>query len=251
MDVSYRLLSRPERSTRVRTAVSSFVFSFVMLAIAIPNGAAEAMSLLSGTASDTDQDVSAEARYHFERGKALFEVGNFRKALREYTKAYELLPLPGLLFNIGQCHRNIGEKQKAIFTFRLYLQKKPNASNRAAVEALIRDLQTPSDNAFETENDASSLPGYNLPDRAGQKGTRYDQQDDQLLFDLSDKRRSGRERRTRKPKATPFYKSWWFWTGVAAVVAGGTVGTVLYFRARQPEFPESNLGILQITPKGL
>ena len=47
------------------------------------------------------KDAKAEARSRFDGGLALFEEGNNAAALAEFQRAYELIPNPVVLFNIG------------------------------------------------------------------------------------------------------------------------------------------------------
>jgi tetratricopeptide (TPR) repeat protein len=68
-----------------------------------------------------------------------YRLARFTEALAEYTRAYELYPVPALLFNIAQCHRNLKDYGKAIFFFEGYLRDAPTATNRALVEDLIRE----------------------------------------------------------------------------------------------------------------
>jgi len=68
-----------------------------------------------------------------------YRLARFTEALAEYTRAYELYPVPALLFNIAQCHRNLKNYGKAIFFFEGYLRDAPKATNRALVEDLIRE----------------------------------------------------------------------------------------------------------------
>ena len=49
------------------------------------------------------------AKIHFDKGETHYRLGRFEAARKEYTQAYEATPLPGFLFNIGQCHRQLGE----------------------------------------------------------------------------------------------------------------------------------------------
>src|SRR5262249_49096079 len=86
-------------------------------------------------------DPKQLARHHFERAEKLYAVEKFEAALGEYEAAYQAEPLPGFLFNIGQCYRNLGNWRQATFAFKKYLQQKPDARNRAAVENLIADLE--------------------------------------------------------------------------------------------------------------
>ena len=65
-------------------------------------------------------------------GEKLFALGKFDEALDEYQKAYDAKPLPDFLFNIGQCHRNLGDYEAAIFSFKKFLKLDPEAPNRDA-----------------------------------------------------------------------------------------------------------------------
>src|SRR5262249_17366330 len=81
------------------------------------------------------------ARKHFEQAEKWYTLGKFQDALAEYEAAYAAKPLPGFLFNVGQCYRNLGNYSEAVSAFRSYLREKPDAKNRDAVEGLIRDLE--------------------------------------------------------------------------------------------------------------
>jgi len=76
-----------------------------------------------------------------------YRLARFGDALAGYTRAYELYPVPALLFNIGQCHRNLKDYAKAVFFFEGYLRDLPAATNRALVEDLIREAQAELDKA--------------------------------------------------------------------------------------------------------
>ncbi|HEY1693497.1 MAG TPA: hypothetical protein VGG39_15120 [Polyangiaceae bacterium] len=90
----------------------------------------------------------AHAQAPLEQAKALvqratieYEVGHFQQALDLYGKAYELLPRPELLFDLGQCHRMLKDHERAVFFFQGYLREKPDAPNRALVEKLLAESQ--------------------------------------------------------------------------------------------------------------
>jgi len=88
-----------------------------------------------------DDPATRAARRHFERGEKLFALGRFDDALEEYQTAFDAKPLPGFLYNIGQCYRNLGDYDQAIFSFKKYLKLDPDAPNREAVERLIEELE--------------------------------------------------------------------------------------------------------------
>lgn len=76
------------------------------------------------------------ARRLFGKAEVHYDVGEFQEALRLYKEAYKAQPIPALLFNMGQCHRYLGDHKKSLFYYQLYLARDPGASNRAEVRQL-------------------------------------------------------------------------------------------------------------------
>jgi tetratricopeptide (TPR) repeat protein len=168
------------------------------------------------------ESQQSEARALFEKARRQYEVGQFEEALDNFSLAYERAPLPGFLFNIGQCHRNLGHPQRATFAFRQYLRLAPDAPDRAAVEKLIQDLESERKakaSAVVTQTSTMAvasppMPPIPLPivppqepSNGMQTGLTY-APDPELEQD------------------TPVYERWWFWTAIAvgaAAVVGGTI----------------------------
>jgi tetratricopeptide (TPR) repeat protein len=86
-------------------------------------------------------EAEALARTHVTRGQHEYSIGRFVAAIDEYTKAYDLYPSPVLLFNIGQCYRELRVYERAIFFYTGYLRDEPHASNRSTVEQLITEAR--------------------------------------------------------------------------------------------------------------
>jgi tetratricopeptide (TPR) repeat protein len=86
-----------------------------------------------------DQKQEKVARAHFEKAEKAFNLGHFDAALTSYQAAYEALPLPAFLFNIAQCHRNLRNREQAVFFYQRYLSLAPAAPNRPVVEELIAE----------------------------------------------------------------------------------------------------------------
>jgi len=82
-----------------------------------------------------------QARQHFLKGKELYDAGNFRGAIVEFETADRLAPAPMLDYNVGLSYEQLGEDDKAIQHFRVYLKRLPDAPNRATVEAKITRLE--------------------------------------------------------------------------------------------------------------
>jgi tetratricopeptide (TPR) repeat protein len=134
------------------------------------------------------------AKRHYERGQKLFALQKFDEALDQFQQAFDAKPIPDFLFNIGQCHRNLGDYEAAVFSFKRYLKLDPDAANREQVEELITQLE------------------------------------EKMAADDAKQRRLGKggDRASRASpstsSSTPIYKKWWFWTGVVVVGAAGGVG---------------------------
>jgi len=104
---------------------------------------------LAGVASA--QTPRALAKVHFDQGEAYFKAGTYDKAAEEYQAAYDLVPEPGLLFNIGLAFENFGDATRATAAYLRYLEVAPDGVKaleaRARLEALNRWL----DEAAEAE----------------------------------------------------------------------------------------------------
>lgn len=125
----------PSSISRLGRLVRLLVTAAV-LATAVPT-----VALAAVTAADASPEEIARARRAFKRGEKLYALGRFEDALKEYERAFTIVELPELLFNIGQCQRNLERYDAAIFSFKQYLQRKPDAPNRPAVEDLLAELE--------------------------------------------------------------------------------------------------------------
>jgi hypothetical protein len=70
-----------------------------------------------------------------------YNTGDFEAALAKATEAYRLKPLPALLFNIGQFHKELHHWERAEFFFHRYLSERPDAPNRPQVEKLLAEIK--------------------------------------------------------------------------------------------------------------
>ncbi len=183
-------------------------------------------------------DKKTEAKLLFKRAQLAYKLGKFENALGEYSKAYEMLPLPGFLFNIGQCHRQLGAYERAVFFYKGYLREKPEAKNRALVGDLIQECLAKK----KAKQEQARLEAERK--RAQELKRRELASKAEKLRILEGERRLSEERAIEEAKArqmeavmvaeaaqkreealTPFYKTWWFWSligGAAAAIAGGT-----------------------------
>jgi hypothetical protein len=121
--------------------VKRVLFAIVLCAVVLVSIAASA-------------DDAVEAKTHFNRGVKLYNLGHFQEAIPEFEKAYDLDPAPILLFNIAQSHRQNGNKERALFFYRRYLEQEPNADKRADVEQRMKELAQ----SLQQENEQKQKP---------------------------------------------------------------------------------------------
>ena len=100
----------------------------------------------------------AEGRSHLKRANALAGEGDCEAAIEEYTKAYDMLDDPVVLFNRGECYRRTGDCDNAVDDYREFLEKVPSAPNRADIEAKIAILGAPRRSLFSPSPQAAPGP---------------------------------------------------------------------------------------------
>jgi len=149
-----------------------------------------------------DDPATRAARRHFDRGEKLFALGKFDEALDEYQKAFDAKPIPEFLFNIGQCYRNLGDYDQAIFSYKKYLKLEPDAPNKEAVQQLIDDLESKKEHAAAKKLVARPHP---------------------------------------PPPGKPIYGTWWLWAGVSAIAIAGGIGIYEATRSNPPTTDLGNI----------
>jgi len=88
-----------------------------------------------------ESEKRQQAKEHYEMANRFYDVGKYGDAINEYEEAYLLVEDPALLFNIGQAFRLWDRPEDAIRSYKNYLRRRPDASNRADVEKKIADLE--------------------------------------------------------------------------------------------------------------
>jgi tetratricopeptide (TPR) repeat protein len=101
------------------------------------------LSEAAGAVARAAEDQAEAGRRHVKKASSLAGSNRCRAAIPEYTKAFELLKDPAILFNRAECYRRLHENQKAVADYRRFLVELPTAPNRAQVEARIAELAPP------------------------------------------------------------------------------------------------------------
>lgn len=209
---------------------------------------ATALAAPSAASPDAPRPANARAQAKAQLKKAQldYRLARFDQALAEYSRAYELFPAPALLFNLGQCHRNLKNYERAIFFFEGYLREQPkiDPEQRALTEDLIAESKT----ALDREKaDAAAIaarfaapPMTAMPVRRPQPRLALQSQgtgpanSETLLAN----------ERERAPHGAPVTHRWWFWTAIVGTALAA--GAVAYYATGDPRLvaPSGSVGTL-------
>ncbi len=120
--------------------VTAAVVAWVAQPLVAPTEA-QARSARPAATVDHGQRTRTRARAIFDLGRKEFNLGKFKKALSYFTRAYDLVPLSGFLFNIAQCQRFLGNCKKAVFLYKGYLRDNPGSPNTRVVLGLVKTCE--------------------------------------------------------------------------------------------------------------
>jgi tetratricopeptide (TPR) repeat protein len=116
------------------------------------------------------QDDVATAKAHYTKATRLYEVGEYRQSLDEFKAAHLAKPDAAFLYNIAQCHRQLGDLEQAVVMYKRYLAASPEATNRPEVEKRIAEIEAklatakkmPSPPAWQSPTGAAVAPNPNV-----------------------------------------------------------------------------------------
>jgi hypothetical protein len=86
-------------------------------------------------------EETARARKAYALGQELFRKGDFAAALTSFEQAYVAVPNPVVLLSIAECQVRQGSYDAAVASLDRYLTERPQAPDRAQVEAQIGKLR--------------------------------------------------------------------------------------------------------------
>src|SRR6266498_5895572 len=82
-----------------------------------------------------------QAKVLFREATQHYKLREFDAALEAFKGAYRNFEDPVFLYNIAQCHRQLGHKEEAIRFYRTYLHDVPDSPNEAEVRAVMATLE--------------------------------------------------------------------------------------------------------------
>src|SRR5688572_26897105 len=209
--------------------------------------------LLVGSVASAN-DTRELAKQHFMAGEAKYKAGDYQGAISDFLAADALVPSPILSFNIALCHEKLGDKVAAVKLYRDYLSRRPDAPNRATVDARIAaldgeiaaaaipppDVETPPPDGTEMPPDVLDNTETPAATPTPPVETQRRAYDDALARRVPERGAGGTGAYpyagTPPPdpagtppgspapeptrRSTPVYKQWWFWVvvGVSALI---------------------------------
>ncbi len=132
-----RVATSPGRGRPRRAFVLLLLSAFATASLASPGYADDAKPKPSAAAV-------AQARVHFERAVKLYGEDDFRAALIEFNRAYELAPNWSVLYNVGQSYYQLRDYPNALRTLEKYVAQggaSIPADRRAQVDHEIDELR--------------------------------------------------------------------------------------------------------------
>jgi tetratricopeptide (TPR) repeat protein len=185
-------------------------------------------------------NAEAQARARFSEGNLAYDVGDFDKALKSFSEAYRLKPLPGFLFNMAQCHRQLGQFSRAAFFYRRYLSLMPDAPQAPVVRELVQEME-----ARAREQEARRLERERAEQDKQVQRARAEAAKAEAEAAARRRAELEAEQRAMEVRAAqaltlpapqplsgesvskPWTRRWWVWAGAGAAAALVTTGVIM------------------------
>jgi tetratricopeptide (TPR) repeat protein len=214
---------------------------------------------VASRARESITNPKQEAKAHFRAGESHYNLNEFIEAQVEFKEAYRLYPDPVFLFNLGQCERQLGHLEEAILFYRSYLRKQPKAPNRQDVLRRIDEIEeTLKNQPAVPDKSPAPAPLAPPPPIATQPASAQpasapaalptnppaapaSSEDATTQIDLTATPES-----PAQSEAAPIYKRWWFWTAVAVVAVGASVGVYAATSGGEAAGPVTGLGTKEV-----
>jgi tetratricopeptide (TPR) repeat protein len=104
------------------------------LALAQDRGSAQAFEALSET--QRREFISL-----IELGLSAYDRGDFNRALRHFTDAYDIFEHPDVLYRIALTQERLGNDAEALQAYRSFLEQVPDADERGRIENTMRVIE--------------------------------------------------------------------------------------------------------------
>ncbi|MFK7987649.1 MAG: tol-pal system YbgF family protein [Sandaracinaceae bacterium] len=210
------------------------------------------LAAFTSTAAAQNEDARTRARSIAASATEQYNLGDFEAALAGYSEAYAVFAAPQLLFNIGQCHREMDHHERVLFFFVRYLEELPDAANAAIVREHIeqaRAAQAAEEQAAAAEAERQERQqqreAAQEAERLAAGAAAAEAAAQQARADAMEAEAEAARLNLARQEEPPVYEQWWFWTviGVAVVAAGLGIGLGIGL-SPDAQLPMGSLGTL-------
>jgi tetratricopeptide (TPR) repeat protein len=166
-----------------------------------------------------------QAKTHFEAGRALYQLGRYDDAVREFTAGHQLVPRPQFLLNLGQCYRKLDDLEAARDMYRRFL-----------AEVAVDDPQRPEAEEVLQVIERGLANGEGHPHRVEPIASPGTEGGSAALLAVHHD----------APRKSFLRRNWWI-IPTSAVVVGVAVGLGVYYGTR-PSCSNDSLGCFTLEP---
>jgi hypothetical protein len=96
--------------------------------------------LLGGAFVSTAEASPEEAAELYRKAETSYKLQKYEEALEDFQRSYELSKEPAILFNIGQCYRQLEQLEDARKSFQFFVRDAPEHPKRSSAEKLIKEI---------------------------------------------------------------------------------------------------------------
>jgi tetratricopeptide (TPR) repeat protein len=222
----------PPREALTRALVGGLLLS------GVPASARAAEATVAAVTPTAEE----QARARFAEGNLAYDVGDFDKALKLFSEAYRIKPLPGFLFNMAQCHRQLGQFSRAAFFYRRYLSLLPEAPSAPVVQELVQEMEARAREQDARRQERERAEQDKQVQRARAEAAkaeaeaaarrRAELEAEQRALELRTAQSLTGQGPSAAPQAqvsasTPWTRKWWVWAGAGAAAALVTTGVII------------------------
>ena len=117
-----------------------------LLIIIVVIGGAAFFAHKAGYFGKAKQAVEESFGAHYNAGQGEYHTQKYQEAIQEFEKAIQLNPThqdaPAALVRMGDCYRELGQRDKALECYQKVLDNYPNFKLRGQVEQTIEKTRT-------------------------------------------------------------------------------------------------------------
>jgi tetratricopeptide (TPR) repeat protein len=98
---------------------------------------------LGGTvfAQSDSKESTEKAKILYQQGESYFKLKKYDRAVLLYEEAYVLTQRPNFLFNIGLCHKYLGNYEKSQESFQAFLDSNPKKEFVSSTQKRLREVE--------------------------------------------------------------------------------------------------------------